>query len=139
MNKHLIFLILAFIIALMAIPYLKVPSENFSNLGIYPTSVTEPILFKDYPLQDPLVLSNNTYRDNYPYDPVFGSSYGQYTNNVRYWATPDDSSSAPAEFGNTFYNNKIINPPKTPSAIPFSSPDIRVNYYGSHVITCPNQ
>jgi len=82
----------------------------------------------------------NTYEDNYPAYPVFGASYGQYTNNVRYWATPDNGQCAPAEFCNGLYNEKQnLNIEKTPNPIPFSSPQVRVNFYGSHPQTCPTQ
>ena len=53
-------------------------------------------------------------------------------NNVRYWKTPNNGQCSPAEFCGGLYDDKEIDEPKTPKQIPFSSSDIRVNYYGSH-------
>ena len=36
------------------------------------------------------------------------------------------------------YNDKKIDPVKTPNPIPFSSPKLRVNFYGSHKLICPD-
>ena len=41
-------------------------------------------------------------------------------------------------FVGDIYNNKKIDISKTPKIIPFSSPDIRVNYYDSHKLVCPS-
>ena len=82
-------------------------------------------------------VSLNNSETNYTFYPVFGSSYGQYTNNVRYWATPDNGLCSRAEFCGGIYKNKDIKPIKTPNPIPFSSPDVRVNFYGSHPLECP--
>lgn len=139
MRKEMVFLILALLFALISIPIVKGTYEGFSVLtpGTYPISVDVPILHEDYPLKKHMGVSQNTYEDNYPNYPVFGSSYGQYTNNVRYWATPNNGLCSPAEFCGGLYNDKKIDIPKSPVGIPFSSPDIRVNYYGSHKLTCP--
>ena len=95
-------------------------------------------LLDEYPLKNENKLSNNTAEDNSGYYPIFGSSLGQYTNNVRYWATPNNGKCTPPSFCGALYKNKHIEIEKTPNAIPFSSKEIRVNYYGSHKLTCPD-
>jgi len=138
-NKKSTFLILALLFALLSIPIIGNKLEGFVNLtpGNYPISVDEPILH-DYPHKQKMGVSTNTAEDNYPYYPVFGSSYGQFTNNVRYWETPDNGLCSRPEFCGGLYNNKQIDIPKSPNPIPFSSPKIRVNYYGSHKLICPS-
>ena len=140
-NKQMTFLILALLFTLISFPIIHKCKEGFVSLtpGKFPVSVSEPILFGDYPTKDNMGLSMNNYEDNYPAYPVFGFSYGQFTNNVRYWATPDNGQCAPAELCNGLYNEKNVNIEKTPNPIPFSSPEVRVNFYGSHPLVCPTQ
>ena len=140
MNKQILFLIATLLIVLLSIPIFKKNCEGFINLepGSFPETVDGPLLVNDYPLKQNMGVSKNTYETNYDYYPVFGSSYKQHTNNVRYWATPDDGMCAPAEMCGGLYSQKKINLPKTPAYIPFSSPQIRVNYYGSHKLVCPD-
>jgi len=139
MNKQITFLILALLFALLSIPIIGKKYEGFTNLtpGLFPTSVDVPLLH-EYPLKKNLGVSKNGYENNYSYYPVFGSSYGQFTNNVKYWATPDNGECSPAEFCGGLYNDKKIDPVKTPNPIPFSSPKLRVNFYGSHKLICPD-
>ena len=138
-NKKIIFLILALLFAIISIPFIGNNMEGYANLspGLYPISDDVPLLH-EYPLKKNMGVSENTYEDNSTYYPVFGSSYGQYTNNVRYWATPNNGQCSPAEFCGGLYDDKKIVVPDTPKEIPFSSPDIRVNYYGSHKLECPS-
>ena len=140
-NKQMTFLILALLFALISFPIIHKCKEGFASLtpGKFPVSVSEPILFGDYPTKENMGLSMNTYEDNYPSYPVFGFSYGQYTNNVRYWSTPDNGQCAPAELCNGLYNEKDVKTAKTPNPVPFSSPQVRVNFYGSHPQECPTQ
>jgi hypothetical protein len=138
-NKKIIFLILALLFAIISISYTGNNIEGYSNLtpGTYPISDDVPLLH-EYPFKKNMGVSENTYQDNYGYYPVFGSSYGQYTNNVRYWSTPNNGQCSPAEFCGGLYDNKKIEVPQQPKEIPFSSPVIRVNYYGSHKLECPS-
>jgi len=138
MNKQKIFLVLALLFAIISIPFIGNRFEGFSNLtpGTYPISEDIPLLH-EYPLKKQMGISTNTYAENSKQYPIFGSSYDQNTNNVRYWASPDNGECSPAEFCGGLYDNKKIDIPKTPTIIPFSSSDIRVNYYGSHKIDCP--
>jgi len=138
-NKKIIFLILALLFAIISIPFIGNNMEGYTNLtpGDYPISDDVPLLH-EYPFKKNMGVSENTYEDNSTYYPVFGSSYGQYTNNVRYWATPNNGQCSPAEFCDGLYDNKKIEVPDSPKEIPFSSPDIRVNYYGSHKLECPS-
>lgn len=137
-DKKKAFLILALLFALLSISIFGQSNEGFTNLtpGTFPISVDVPLLH-EYPLKKNMGISSNTYQDNSSYYPIFGSSYDQITNNVRYWKTPNNGQCAPAEFCGGLYDNKKIDVSKTPKQIPFSSPDIRVNYYGSHNLECP--
>lgn len=138
-NKKTIFLILALLFAIISIPFIGNNMEGYANLspGLYPISDDVPLLH-EYPFKKNMGVSENTYEDNSTYYPIFGSSYGQYTNNVRYWATPNNGQCSPAEFCGGLYDDKKIDVPDAPKEIPFSSPDIRVNYYGSHKLECPS-
>ena len=133
-----ILLLLAFLFALLIILNVNKTFEPFANLtpGSFPISVDVPLLH-EYPLKKNMGVSENTYEDNSSYYPIFGASHCQFTNNVRYWATPNNGQCSPADFCGGLYDDKKIDEPKTPKQIPFSSPDIRVNYYGSHIMECP--
>jgi hypothetical protein len=136
------FLILAFLFALLSISIFGSGKklEGFSNLqpGTFPTSVDGPLLHDDYPLKKNMGVSDNTYAENSTHYPILDFSYKQVTNNIRYWKTPNNGLCSPAEFCGGLYNDKNINEPRTPKQIPFSSPDIRVNYYDSHKMECPD-
>lgn len=133
------FLVLALLFALISIHFLGNTMESYANLtpGTYPISEDVPLLH-EYPFKKNMGISENTYAENSSYYPIFGSSYEQITNNVRYWATPNNGQCSPADFCGGLYDNKKIDEPKPLTPIPFSSPDIRVNYYGSDKLECPN-
>lgn len=137
-SNKMIFLVLALLFAIISAPFVKNNMEGFVGLtpGTYPISEDVPLLH-EYPFKKNMGISKNTYADNSEYYPIFGSSYEQHTNNVRYWSTPNNGLCSPAEFCGGLYDNKKMDIQKTPSSIPFSSPDIRVNYYGSHKLECP--
>ena len=131
----LLFLILALLLALIGSFFYTPVRENFiSHLlqpGIFPESVSKPILYGDYPLQKgTLGLSDLNSKSLSSYYPIFPSSYLQRTNNVRYWATPNDGTCAPASMCGTLYDNKTPNIHKFPKMIQFSSKQTRVNMYG---------
>jgi len=102
--------------------------ENFVDSGIYPKSVTQPILTNSYPLKTPGGLSSWNYSSQWKLFPIWSvGSYKQKTNNVRYWEQPCNGTAAPADMCGGLYNKK-----KTPSdCIP--PPPIRncrrVNYF----------
>ena len=108
LDKQKIFLVLALLFAIISIPFVSNRFEGFTSLtpGIYPISEDAPILVGDYPLKKHMGVSTNTYAENSKQYPIFGFSYGQYTNNVRYWATPDNGECSPAEFCGGLYDNK---------------------------------
>lgn len=84
-------------------------------------------------------LSNLTSRDLKPYYPVFDHGYGQYTNNVRYWATPNNGKCTPPEFcGGLYNNNQSIHIAPVPRPLSLHSDVRRVNFYGSDTMTCPD-
>ena len=108
--------------------------------GSFPNSSTYPILYKDYPVKTPGEVSNMSSSDLWTYYPVFDSSYGQYTNNVRYWQTPNNGKCTPPEFCGSLYNNKPIKDlhiVPVPKPISLNSGARRVNFYGSEPMTCP--
>jgi hypothetical protein len=72
---------------------------------------------------------------------VFDNSYAQYTNNVRYWETPNNGKCTPPEFCGTLYNNKPIKAMHivpVPKPISLNSDVRRVNFYGSEPMVCPH-
>ena len=130
----ILFLILALLLALIGSFFYTPVRENFiSHLlqpGTFPESVSKPILYGDYPLQKGVWgLSDLNSKSLSAFYPVFPSSHLQRTNNVRYWATPNDGTCAPANMCGTLYDNKMIHIPKFPRMVPFSSKQTRVNMY----------
>jgi hypothetical protein len=130
----ILFLILALLLALIGSFFYTPVRENFiSHLlqpGTFPESVSKPILYGDYPLQNGVLgLSELNSKSLSAFYPVFPSSYLQRTNNVRYWATPNDGTCSPANMCGMLYDNKTLNIPKFPRMVPFSSKDTRVNMY----------
>ena len=86
-------------------------------------------------------LSNLTARDLKPYYPVFDHGYGQFTNNVRYWATPNNGKCTPPEFCGGLYNNQSIQSMRiapVPRPLSLHSDVRRVNFYESDAMTCPD-
>jgi hypothetical protein len=132
-TDSILFLILALLFALIGSFFFTPIRENFvSNLlepGAFPESVTKPLLQGDYPLQKDPGLSDLDGRSMSAFYPVFPNSYLQRTNNVRYWATPNNGTCTPANMCGTLYENKKINVPEFPPIIPFSSKVKRVNIY----------
>ena len=130
-----IFLIIMIIIAVIGQFFIqKSFKENMTNLlpAKYPIAVDDPILVNDFPLKKNMGLSKNTNEINYSFYPVFASSLDQYTNNVKYWATPENGLCSRAEMCGGLYKNKIPNISPPPPIIPFSNPKIRVNFFNSN-------
>ena len=113
--------------------------EGFAlSPGSFPDASTYPILYKDYPVKTPGGVSNLTSADLESYYPVFDHGYGQYTNNVRYWATPNNGKCTPPEFCGGLYNNQSIHIAPVPRPLSLHSDVRRVNFYGSDTMTCPD-
>jgi len=129
-----LFLILALLLGLIGSFFYTPVRENFiSNLlqpGVFPESVSKPLLYGDYPLQKGVLgLSDLNSRSLSAFYPVFPSSYLQRTNNVRFWATPNDGTCAPANMCGTLYDNATLRIHKFPKMVPFSSKQTRVNMF----------
>ena len=88
-----------------------IPNINNNNQlmpGAYPISDTAPLLVGEYKVKkNTNVTKNNNYNIWKQY-PVYPSTYKQQTNNVRYWATPDNGTCSPAEFCGTPYEKTKI-------------------------------
>ena len=115
-------------------------SNRKEGFSLSPGSVsTRPLL--DYPLKTPGGYSNLSSSDLWKYYPVFDHGYAQYTNNVRYWATPNNGKCSPAGFCGGLYTDKpmkALNMVPTPKPISLNSDARRVNFYGSEPMTCPD-
>ena len=98
--------------------------------GSFPAASTYPILHNDYPVKTPGGVSDMSASDLWSYYPVFDNGYAQYTNNVRYWATPNNGKCTPPI--------KALNIVPTPKPISLNSEVRRVNFYGSEPMTCPD-
>jgi hypothetical protein len=120
--------------------------EGFTPLspGSFPDASTYPILYKDYPVKPGGVsdgVSDMSSSTMWTYYPVFDNSYAQYTNNVRYWETPNNGKCSRAEMCDTLYTNKPIKDLKmvpTPKPISMNLNVRRVNFYESEPMMCPN-
>ena len=101
--------------------------------GIFPESVSKPILNGFYPLQDVPPgegVSANTSADNFLLYPLFPAAhYG--TNNKRFWTIPDNALCSRAEMCETLYNKKTIRKPVVKP--PTLDGGVRVNYFNSEV------
>ncbi len=116
--------------------------EGFAlSPGSFPDASAYPLLYKDYPVKPPGNLSQLSSTDLWSYYPVFDHGYAQYTNNVRYWATPNNGKCSPPEVCGGLYKDKPI---KKMGIVPVPKPitmnaDVRrVNFYGSAPMTCPD-
>ena len=109
------------------------------GFALSPASVSasaHPLL--DYPFKSPGGVSDMSSDDLWSYYPVFDNGYAQYTNNVRYWATPNNGKCSPPEFCGTLYSDKSIQTAPVPKPISLNSDVRRVNFYGSDPMTCPD-
>lgn len=136
-NYTLIFLFLAVVLSVIGSMWTN--REGFSTLtpGEYTNSVMNPLLYPDYPKQKNRTgLSDYGSEQLWTYYPVFDNSYKQYTNNVKYWYTPNNGQCSPADMCGGLYNNKKIDFPAPPQVPSWDSEKIRVNYYDSKIQTC---
>ena len=113
--------------------------ESFSVIknpltpGIFPESVSKPILNGFYPLQDVPPgegVSPNTSADNFLLYPLFPAAHCE-TNNKRFWTIPDNGLCSRAEMCETLYNKKTIRKPVIKP--PTLDGGVRVNYFNSEV------
>lgn len=101
--------------------------------GIFPQSVSKPILDGFYPLQDIPPgegVSANTSADNFLLYPLFPTQHCG-TNNKRFWTIPDNGLCSRAEMCETLYNKKTIRKHVVKS--PTLDGGVRVNYFNSDV------
>jgi hypothetical protein len=116
--------------------------QQLEGFALSPDSFpTYPLLKNDYPLKNPGGLSNLSADDLWSYYPVFDNSYGQYTNNVRYWEVPDNGRCSRAEVCCSLYDSKPIKKMRiapAPKPISFNADARRVNFYASDPMTCPD-
>jgi hypothetical protein len=120
----------------------KQKSFYLDNGGIYPSSVTLPILTESYPYTGNKNVSNNNVSDIWFHYPIFslptyGSlnndfAYKQITNNIKYNRNPDDGVCSRAEFcGALYHDNQLeTNYSKILPPAPTVTPDsVRIGYY----------
>jgi hypothetical protein len=101
--------------------------------GMFPQSVSKPILNDFYPLQDISPgegVSANTSTDNFLLYPSFPAAHCG-TNNKRFWTIPDNGLCSRAEMCETLYNKKTIRKPLIKP--PTIDGGVRVNYFNSEV------
>lgn len=134
-QQHMIYIILAIAFMCYGLHACSAMEarEGFAP-GPFPDASTYPLLPNG---KHPGGLSNLTARDLKPYYPVFDHGYGQFTNNVRYWATPNNGKCTPPEFCGGLYNNQSIHIAPVPRPLSLHSDARRVNFYGSDAMTCP--
>ncbi len=104
--------------------------ESFVDAGLYPKSVTKPILTNSYPLKTPGGLSSWNYSSQWRLYPIWSvGSYTQKTNNIKYWPQPCNGTAAPADVCGGLYKEKKVPPSCIPA--PPQRNCRRVNYYCS--------
>jgi hypothetical protein len=139
MHLHLFYIVLA--IAFMCFGlHMCSTSKPKEGFALSPDSVSSRLLL-DYPLKTPGAVSNMSSSDLWSYYPVFDNGYEQYTNNVRYWATPNNGKCTPPNFCGTLYNDKPIKNmhiARVPKPISLNANARRVNFYASEPMTCPD-
>jgi hypothetical protein len=78
-----------------------------SDMGPYPSSLTNYYLQDSYPLRTPPGLSNNSASDMWWHYPTFKEgSYKQITNNLKYFKNPDIGRCTAPDMCGTIYRNK---------------------------------
>jgi hypothetical protein len=142
-SMHCIVLAIAFMCFGLYMCYQPNRKEGFAALspGSFPDASTYPLLHKDYPIKTPGGFSDLSSSDLWTYYPVFDHGYAQYTNNVRYWVTPNNGKCSPPGFCGGLYADKpmkALNMVPTPKPISLNSEARRVNFYGSEPMTCPD-
>jgi hypothetical protein len=134
---HLIYIILAIVFMCYGLHACSAREAREGFTALSPGPFPSPSLLPNS--KRPGGLSNLTSRDLKPYYPVFDHGYGQYTNNVRYWATPNNGKCTPPEFcGGLYNNNQSIYIAPVPRPLSLHSDVRRVNFYGSDTMTCPD-
>ena len=111
-----------------------IPNINNNNQlmpGVYPISDTAPLLVGEYKVKKNTNVTKNNNYNIWKQLPVYPSSYKQQTNNVRYWATPDNGTCSPAEFCGTPYEKTKIKKDIPTKGIPMGAEVIRVNWWAS--------
>ena len=101
--------------------------EGFLSPGKFPTSETKGLLWPTYKMKKNPGLSNWEAQDAYKLYPTYSvGSYAQITNNKRYWDSPCDGWTTPADMcGGMYKKRSCQHPPVKPPAEHCR----RVNYY----------
>jgi hypothetical protein len=106
--------------------------ETFIPHGIYPKSVTTPLLSGFFPLKRPGTLSHYTYESQSKLYPKWSvGNFKQETNNKKNWETPCNGTASPADTCGGLYNKiKVVEQECMPP--PPQANCIRVNYFCSY-------
>jgi hypothetical protein len=105
--------------------------ETFIPHGLYPKSVTTPLLSGVYPLKVPGTLSHYTYESQSELYPKWAvGNYKQETNNKKNWESPCNGTASPADMcGGLYKKTKVVEQECMPA--PPASNCLRVNYFCS--------
>ena len=106
--------------------------EGMSNLkpGLAYTDQPDVLLRCDYPLKPNPGVSTETPSSLQKYKPIFPIN-SMTTNNIRYWATPNNGGCMPTDMCDGIYDKKTISIPNPPPMLGWGN-EIRVNYYASN-------
>jgi len=119
---HYLMIYIVLIILIVYFSYVQTKKEPFQLL-----------LNGDYPLTKRQNLTNDSSSTLWKDYPVFGSSYKQLTNNLKYFRNPDIGICTPETMCGAFYKDKK-HPKNTAKWLPpVSTPNnkIRVNYFNT--------
>tara|TARA_E500000178_G_scaffold111454_1_gene111252 strand:- start:251 stop:697 length:447 start_codon:yes stop_codon:yes gene_type:complete len=123
----ILFIILCIVIYLISIWPALLPIENMKNMGLYPSSVDNPILKNDYLVKNNTQVSDNEYSDIYLDYPIFPAKSSKI-NNIKYWRRPNNGTCSRAEFCGGIYENTKQEIPLPPNPPPWNN-KTRVNFY----------
>ena len=129
MKINIINIVLGILLILGICAVIGGTKETFIARGEYPLAVDNPMMEdSQFPYDKPGGLSDESYRTQWKEYPVGEiGSYQQTTNNVRYWASPCNGTTAPADMCGGLYE-KIV-PEKNCFPAPPQKHCLRVNYY----------
>jgi hypothetical protein len=128
----IIICILVFYLFTNSFGFPKPALEGMGNLqpGLAITDHPDVLLSCDYPIKANPGVSEETPSTLWKYRPVLPIN-SLMSNNIRYWATPNNGGCIPTDMCNGLYDKKTINIPDAPPMLGWGK-ETRVNYYAAN-------
>lgn len=148
-NKAIIFLFMFLLIIVLTTFLFDISkfegysNYNLANPGVFPNSLTGPILKDSYEFTGRKTVDKNDYNKIWWHYPIFKvGSYTQITNNLKYRRNPDDGTCITADFCGALYKDKQLQTnisKPLPPAPNVTAESVRVNYYTTNSNLIPGQ